>query len=140
MQSPPPISARYLWWLALLLPAAALGLWALRNFDPNSASNPFPGCLFLQLTGFLCPTCGLTRAMHALVHFDLPRALSMNALFLVGGPIGLLLVLRALGRSPRRLEPWLKPISSPWLWAAVVVGFGVARNLPAFAFLAPPMG
>ncbi|PRH81505.1 hypothetical protein C6N40_12475 [Arenimonas caeni] len=127
----------HLWWLALLAPTTALGVWMLRTFDPNAEGSPFLGCIFYQVTGLLCPACGSTRAMHALVHLELGRALSMNALLLIGGPIGLLLVLRALGRGPARLEPVLGRISSPWLWVAIVLGYGVVRNLPGFEFLAP---
>jgi hypothetical protein len=117
----------------------AAGVWTLRNFDPNVAANPYLGCVFLKLTGLYCPGCGTTRALHALVHFDLPRALDMNALLVIGAPIGLLLALRALEKLPAWSERWLRPISSPWLWAVLVLGFGVVRNLawPPFAWLAP---
>lgn|SRR5690606_15972369 len=133
-----PISKWHYGWLALLAPAAVLGVWMLRTYDPNVAGNPFPGCLFFELTGLLCPNCGATRALHALVHLEPLRALSANALLLIGGPIGALLVLRALGRSPARLEPFLARIASPWLWVAIVLGFAVVRNLPGFEFLTPP--
>ena len=69
-------------WRFLLLASAAVaagaGIWLLRTFDPNVAGSPFPPCLFRLLTGHYCIGCGLTRALHALVHGDLPRALSMN--------------------------------------------------------------
>lgn len=133
-----PVSKRHLWWLVIVGPMAGLGIWMLRTFDPNQSQSPFLACVFNQATGLLCPTCGATRAMHALVHFEFGRALSMNALLLIGAPIGFLLILRALGRGPAVLEPVLKQISSPWLWAALVFGFGIARNLPGLEFLAPP--
>ena len=60
--------------------AAAVGVWLLREFDPNAAHSPFPGCMFRALTGYFCVGCGLTRALHALVHGDLARAFSMNPL------------------------------------------------------------
>lgn len=137
MQEKLPIPKLHWWWLAPLAPVAVFGIWMLRTFDPNADGNPFLGCVFHQVTGLLCPTCGATRALHALVHFEPLRALSANALLLIGGPIGLLLVLRALGRGPARLEPVLGRISSPWLWVAIVLGFGVVRNLPGFEFLGP---
>ena len=31
--------------------AAAVGVWLLREFDPNAAHSPFPGCMFRALTG-----------------------------------------------------------------------------------------
>src|SRR5690606_7136747 len=60
--------------------AAGAGFWLLRTYDPNVAGNPFPPCMFRAFTGWFCIGCGLTRAMHALVHGDLPRAFAMNPL------------------------------------------------------------
>ena len=42
------------------------------------------------------------------------------------------LVRRARGLPPRPVPAWIG-----WLGLAVVVAFGVLRNLPAFAWLAP---
>jgi len=40
-------------------------------------------CVFFHLTGYPCPTCGMTRAMIALTHLDLGRAVQLNLLALV---------------------------------------------------------
>jgi hypothetical protein len=130
------------WLWAVSLPLAALaggGVWLLRNFDPNVQGNPFLPCLFNLLTGLYCPGCGATRAMHALVHFDLAGALGMNALLILSLPILPLLVVRAFRPLPRGLETLVKPVASPWLWFFLLVGFGVLRNLPwpPFSYLAP---
>ena len=55
------------------LGAAAVGLLGLDRL-------PFSVCLFKALTGLPCPTCGSTRALGRLVHFDLAGALAMNPL------------------------------------------------------------
>ena len=52
---------------------AAAGAWVLQRVDPNAAGSPLPGCVFYQFTGLYCPGCGMTRALHALVHGDLAR-------------------------------------------------------------------
>lgn len=131
--------ARHWLWLVPVGLFGAAGIWALRTFDPNVAGNPFLPCIFHSLTGLYCPGCGATRALHALVHFDLLRALSMNALLIVGAPIGGLLALRALHKLPAWTDAWLRPIANPWLWAGLVTLFGVLRNLPwlPFSWLAP---
>lgn len=40
-------------------------------------------CGFLRLTGYPCPTCGMTRSVMALAHLDWARAMAFNPL----GPV-----------------------------------------------------
>jgi hypothetical protein len=126
-------------WMVPSAAFAAAATWALRTFDPNQAGNPFVACVFHQLTGLYCPGCGGTRAMHALVHFDLERALSMNALPFVAAPLLLLLTARLQGWLPATSERWTRFVANPWFWAVLVGGFTVLRNLPwaPFNALAP---
>lgn len=37
-------------------------------------------CLFLQVTGIYCPTCGMTRAFHSILAFDIINAFHYNIL------------------------------------------------------------
>lgn len=103
-----------------------------------------PGCLFKRFTGWNCPGCGGTRAFYHLLHGELAAAWRMNPLLLTGLGLGLgwwLLRLRA-GRASQRgqrpdggaIRPWVG-----WLALAVIIGFGLLRNLPwwPFTLLAP---
>ena len=128
------------WWWSLPLAALLLaGIYLLRTYDPNVAGNPFFGCVFYKLTGWYCPGCGLTRALHALVHFDLARAIRMNAFFMLATPIIGLLIWRLYRPLPKMLEIVVKPLANPWPWVIAVPLFGVLRNLPWYPFylLAP---
>ena len=90
-----------------------------------------PKCPLRQLTGWHCPGCGITRAGHALLHGDLPAALAMNPLVVVAGPlmIGYCAVLRW-----RHGPGWTTKISprSIAIVMAIVIGFGVLRNVPVY--------
>lgn len=120
---------------------ALLGIYLLRTYDPNVAGNPFLPCLFHRMTGLYCPGCGLTRAMHALVHFDLPRAIRMNAFFILSAPIFFLLTWRMYRPLPASLEKLAKPLANPWPWVFAVPLFAVVRNLPWYPFyLLAPIG
>ena len=119
--------------------AATAGVWVLRVFDPNTTTGFFPSCLFYTLTGLHCPGCGITRALHALVHFDLPRALDMNPLAVVALPLLAALALHSWTRW-RILSPRMeRMLSNGYGWIAVLVVYWVLRNLPwwPFAWLAP---
>jgi hypothetical protein len=121
------------------VPAAATAAWLLLRFDPNANVSPFLPCLFHLFTGLYCPGCGLTRALHALVHGDLARMMAMNALLpllLVALP---LLALHGWGYRLALPRPVLRPLLGAPFWIGVILGFGVLRNLPwwPFTWLAP---
>lgn len=128
-----------LWWTLPLAALTLLGIYLLRTYDPNVAGNPFLPCLFRKMTGLYCPGCGLTRALHALVHFDLLRAIRMNAFFILSAPIISLLIWRINRPLPAMLEACIKPFANPWPWVFAVPLFAVLRNLPLYPFtlLAP---
>jgi hypothetical protein len=125
--------------LALAASAAGAGVWVLRTWDPNIAGSPFPPCMFRAFTGWFCIGCGLTRALHALVHFDLARAFSMNPLGMLVLPLMPLMAAWSAGWQPVVLRPLMRWVLEPKLWLLVLPAYWVARNLPWFPFtlLAP---
>lgn len=116
--------------LILLVGAiAATALVALR--DPHDGGYGL--CPVLAVTGWYCPTCGGLRAVHDLVTGDLAGAWAMNPLVTVGVPLAAIALVvwtaRArLGRPARQLPVWLIVGG-----AAVLIAFGVLRNLPVLA-------
>jgi len=98
----------------------------------------FPPCLFHELTGLHCPGCGATRALHALLHLDLARALHMNALFILVG----LPVLAILGLEMMQGKLYVSARAHKWMaygYLILAVLFTVVRNIPQppFSLLAP---
>jgi hypothetical protein len=125
--------------VAALGVATIAGVGLLYAFDPNSASSPFPGCLFRAFTGLYCPGCGMTRMLHALVHGDVAGAASMNILALVGLPVFALFIAEQLWAT-RLLHGRLRAVLfDARLWIGAALLFGVLRNLPwaPFTALAP---
>jgi len=113
------------------------GIWLLRTFDPGAAGSLFPSCLFHDVTGWYCPGCGITRALHALVHFDPVRAFAMNALLVASLP--LLAAMALQGITGRALLPAAvaRLAFDGRAWIAALLVFGIARNLPGLEMLAP---
>jgi hypothetical protein len=114
---------------------AAAGLVA--AVDPGTGGDIYPRCPFLALTGHPCPLCGGLRAVHALGHGDVAAALSLNLMVVV-------LVVLAAVEWGRRVHGLLsgRPARPLPRWSALVVAgafvlFGVVRNLPFGASLAP---
>lgn len=127
------------WLLFGLVAAAAVGATVLWTFDPYESGNPLPPCPSLWLTGLFCPGCGTTRALHALLHGDLPGALAMNPLMVVSLPPVAVLLAHELQLLPRAMAPLAKRLADARVWAVVLIGYGVLRNLPwvPFSWLAP---
>lgn len=127
------------WFVAASLSVVAAVI-LLRVFDPASAAI-FPPCPLHYLTGLYCPGCGSLRAIHQLLQGNLQAAWAMNPLTLVLLPFigyGLaseaLLQLRGLGLP----QPMLAG-ASIYTLCAVIILFGILRNIPLYPFglLAP---
>lgn len=86
----------------------------------------FPSCLFHELTGMSCLTCGLTRSLQATAHGDLLAAFQYHLLgpFLFAGAVAgvITCVMEAstgkrwvLRRQVGRLKPALFALLAVWL-------------------------
>lgn len=122
--------------LSLVTAAAAF----LYLHDPIN-NGLVPETPFLWLTGFFCPGCGATRALHSLLHGEFGIALSFNPLVILGLPIAAYFYLSFLSEVFRgRRFPMPDGLRGyAWVIPAVFIAFWVARNLPwePFTYLAP---
>jgi hypothetical protein len=117
--------------------AAAVAFTVVALVDPNEPGH-YPTCPFLAVTGEYCPGCGSLRAMHALTRGDLATATGLNVLALASLPVLAVIWLRWVGRSwtgAPRAQP--APAALIWGLAVLVLLFGLIRNLPFGAALAP---
>ncbi|HEY5055557.1 MAG TPA: DUF2752 domain-containing protein [Acidobacteriaceae bacterium] len=103
---------------------------------PPSRFAFYPHCPIHEYLGLLCPGCGATRALVALLHGHLAQALRLNLLFVLLLPFALAaamrVYLRAIGpgdfRWPRIPNPAL---AAALLTTAVVT---IARNAHMLSF------
>lgn len=135
----PPQHGKLITATLLAAPVAGVGAWLLVRFDPNAAGSPFLPCLFHAFTGLYCPGCGITRALHALVHGDFGQMMAMNPLLpllLLAVPM---LALQGWGYRLPLPRALLRPLSSASLWIGLILVYWIARNLPwwPFTWLAP---
>lgn len=122
---------------SLLLIAAATVVTGALLYRFNPMEHGFyPRCMFHTVTGLQCPGCGGLRATHQLLHGNIRAAFALNPFLVVALPfaavwIGHRWVAHRAGR-----DDWNQNTSRKlWLLAAVVVLFGVFRNLPWAAWL-----
>ena len=111
----------------LLLAALGYGLWV-------ALSGHGLPCLFHRITGWLCPGCGMSRVMGALLRLDLPAAFSYNLLWPLYGGYVLFVFLSAaipyVRHGKANLSP--RPQWVHWVVLGVVLIYGVLRNLPGY--------
>lgn len=97
-------------------------------------------CVFYQITGFYCSGCGASRALRSVLHLDFYQALRYNAIFTLALPLlgayfgALALSYIRFGKDKISEKVSMKII---WVIIAVVIIYGILRNIPMFSFLAP---
>jgi hypothetical protein len=119
------------------LAAAAAAFAVVALVDPNQRGH-YPTCPFFAVTGHWCPGCGSLRAMHALTRGDVAAAAGLNVLALASLPVLAVIWLRWVRRrwtGAPRAQP--APAALILALAVGVLVFGVIRNLPFGAALAP---
>ncbi|HEV7676759.1 MAG TPA: DUF2752 domain-containing protein [Candidatus Angelobacter sp.] len=110
------------------------GLAVVYRFSPAEYSF-YPRCPIYLTTHWLCPGCGSTRALHALLHLDVPGAFHYNALFTLLFPWVSLWLGFICYRTLRydQFPNLAIPRSATTCLIAAVVLFTVVRNT-VFAF------
>ena len=105
----------------LSVPLVAL----LLRFPPEQYAFLYPQCPIHHYFGILCPGCGTTRALAALLRGHLLKALQLNALTTLGLPI---LAGRILFAGPPIRGSQISP-KILYSTLAVSLLFTIARNL-----------
>ncbi|HET9528616.1 MAG TPA: DUF2752 domain-containing protein [Pyrinomonadaceae bacterium] len=118
-------------WSLLIAGAAYLYL-----FEPGK-SGFFPACPFRLLTGFTCPGCGTTRALHQVLHGHFDTAFTLNPLLLLSIPFLLFALLRYSAIVMRGGVPRPNALPAPIIYAIffVILSFWIFRNTPFYPFV-----
>lgn len=118
-------------WLLIIAGAAYLFF-----FEPGK-SGFFPGCPFRFLTGFTCPGCGTTRALHQILHGDFYTAFTLNPLLLLAIPFVLFALIRYTLIVMRAGVPRGNSLPAPYIYAIffVILSFWIFRNTPFYPFV-----
>jgi hypothetical protein len=114
-------------WLAAGIVVLGTGVVAVR--DPHVAGS-YGVCPLVAATGLSCPACGGLRATHDLAHGDVAGAWGSNPLWVLLVPVLVVLWAWWLLRRSQGREVQL-PSWSAWVFLALVLVFGVLRNVPA---------
>lgn len=103
----------------------------------NPSRTHLVPCPFHLLTGLDCPGCGMTRAMHSLLHLDLRAAFFFNPFVFAVAPflafVWICLFRRILCGRPTLSTIYVPPAAA-FTVIAVIVAFWILRNIPVYPF------
>lgn len=96
--------------------------------------NVFTGigipCVFYQITGFMCPSCGVTRMIKAMASLEFSQAFAYNQVLFVTWPV---LIAIFIYSEVNYIKNGTRAIGklNYVLWAEIVLllAFGIIRNL-----------
>jgi hypothetical protein len=105
-------------------------------FEPGKTGF-FPVCPFRALTGFTCPGCGSTRALHHLLHGDLVGAFKLNPFMMLLLPFLFFAFVRHTDAVMRGRPIMGNQLNAKYIWAlfTVVLFFWAFRNTPFYPFV-----
>jgi hypothetical protein len=105
-------------------------------FEPGK-TGIFPSCLFRTLTGYQCPGCGSTRALHQLLHGHVVAAFELNPFFLLAIPFLLFALVRYSVVVMHGGVPRQNTLPPAYIYAlfVIVVSFWIFRNTPFYPFV-----
>lgn len=97
-------------------------------------------CLFLKITHFYCPGCGITRAIRSLLSLNFYQAFRYNNLIIILIPVFLIYYFEAICNKFKiknlNISKYMK--NKFWLSILIIIIFyGIIRNIPLFNYLLP---
>lgn len=117
----------------LIFISCGLVLLGLIYFFVDPSVHYMPRCLFYSLTGYMCPGCGSQRALHALLHLDIPSAFAFNPLMVISLPYVLLGVLLSFFDKDKTWVQWVRVnmfgIHAVCLWGLIIILYWILRNI-----------
>lgn len=108
----------------------------------NPATTLYPKCPFYYLTGYYCPGCGSSRAIHQLLHGNILGALDLNPLMVLLLPFVTYLVISSFNIVIFGIRVFPQIVYSRGFYItllSVIIVYSIVRNLPIYPFniLAP---
>ena len=97
-------------------------------------------CLFLKITHFYCPGCGITRAIRSLLTLNFYQAFRYNNLIVILIPVFLIYYFEVICNKFKiknlNISKYMK--NKFWLSILIIIIFyGIIRNIPLFNYLLP---
>lgn len=122
----------------ILAIASIVGAMAIYFVFNPANSVAAPKCIFRLATGYDCPSCGVQRAIHSLLHLDLYHAFWYNPFLFIVAPYFILLLAVSLCKSryTKRLRPYVQHRYVVYAYIALYFIWWVVRNTKWWSMIA----
>lgn len=103
------------------------------------AGHPLIPCMFHEVTGLYCPGCGVSHMCLSLLSLNFKDAVQANAAIMLLLPLGLIIGIQMAVRYVKYgiTKPTCAQNILLYFMCAVLLVFGILRNIPLFSFLRP---
>ncbi len=108
------------------------GMATLYFFVDPSASILMPKCPIKFMTGFDCPSCGIQRMFHALLHGEFLKAVMINPFLIIAIPYAAAVAYTTFSKSrlSERLFPYVQHHHTIIAFMVIYFTWWILRNLP----------
>lgn len=80
--------------MAILFPIILVVLGIIYyNMDPTASNSFFPKCPMKFITGYNCPSCGIQRAIHCVLHGEFQKAIQYNLFLTISIPFAFIVII-----------------------------------------------
>lgn len=103
-------------------------------------NNIYTPCIFHKLTGFYCPSCGITRCLISIINLDFYQAFRYNQLLFILFPFIASYTVYVFYIWLFNKEDKISKKIPKYIWYSLVIIlilFGMIRNIDYFSWLAP---
>lgn len=114
--------------VSVVLIAVIVTVW---YFNPEDAIW-MPKCPLKHLTGYDCPGCGATRALHAVLHGDIYGAIRYNLFLVIGVAYAALAVLVSRIKATSRYGGFRRVMLGKtvgWIYITLFFAWWILRNI-----------
>lgn len=104
-----------------------------------SVTDVYVPCLFYKSTGLYCPGCGVSRMFVHMIEFDFYGAFKSNECAFILFPLFVFYIgFKIFKYIKSGLFSYTKTETAfIWIITAILILFGILRNIPYFSYLAP---
>lgn len=115
--------------ICIILALFVFGCGIYTYFNPEN-NYWFPKCIFYQLTGLQCPSCGVQRALHSLLIGKISEAFHYNPFLVVALPflLGVVYAVYFNNKIAKFLQKYLLHRYTIYFYLIVYLAWWILRN------------